>query len=152
MDRGRRTCEDGALMFATLAAALVVAAAGCQSATPDRGRAEQLGRSGQTAEALQLFEQIAEQNSGDVEARIWIARLELRLGHTDKAEAGFRSVLRDHPTDVDARIGLGAALMRKGAWRDALAILVDAEREAGENADLFATLARAYRRGGDDRR
>jgi len=139
-------------MFATLAAALVVAAAGCQSATPDRGRAEQLGRSGQTAEALQLFEQIAEQNSGDVEARIWIARLELRLGHTDKAEAGFRSVLRDHPTDVDARIGLGAALMRKGAWRDALAILVDAEREAGENADLFATLARAYRRGGDDRR
>src|SRR5262249_59039444 len=82
----------------------------------------------------------------------WIARLHLRLGRSEAAEAGFRDVLRDHPADVDARIGLGSTLIRRGAWQEALTILQDTEREAGENADLFAALARAYRRAGDDGR
>jgi tetratricopeptide (TPR) repeat protein len=139
-------------MLTSLAAALVVAV-GCQAQpAADRTRAEQLVRTGRPVEAIHLFEQIVEQNPGDVEARIWIARLELRLGRTDEAEDGFRSVIREHPTDVDARIGLGAALTRKGAWREALAVLTGAERDAGENSDLFGALARAYRRGGDDRR
>src|ERR1044071_1247384 len=76
----------------------------------------------------------------------------LRLGQIAEAEAEFRSVLRDHPRDVDARIGLGIALTRRGAWRAALEILRATERDAGNNADLFAALARAYRRAGDDRR
>jgi tetratricopeptide (TPR) repeat protein len=61
-------------------------------------------------------------------------------------------VLREHPADVDAVIGLGIVLTRTGAWRDALAILQEIEPAAGENADLFAALARAYRRAGDDHR
>ena len=44
------------------------------------------------------------------------------------------------------------ALTRRDAWREALEVLLAAERDAGENADLFAALARAYRRAGDDRR
>jgi hypothetical protein len=59
-------------------------------------------------------------------------------------------VLREHPTDVDAVIGLGIVLTRTGNWQDALAILHEVEAAAGQNADLFAALARAYRRGGDD--
>jgi YaiO family outer membrane protein len=123
-----------------------------QSPSTDRDRAEQLARSGQTVEALALFEQVVARQPTDIESRLWIARLQLRLGRTEEAEAGFRAVLLEHPSDVDARIGLGAALTRRDAWSEALEILRDTEKDAGSNADLFGALARAYRRAGDDRR
>ncbi len=138
-------------MLVTLATAVILSIA-CQSPPADRNLAEQLARSGRTVEALALFEQIVAQNPTDLEARAWIARLQLRIGQTEEAEAGFRSILREHPSDVDARIGLGAALTRRDAWQEALDVLLDAEQDAGANADLFAALARAYRRAGDDRR
>jgi len=117
----------------------------------DRTRAEDLARAGHTVEAIELFSRIVDANPADVEARNWLARLQLRLGRTGEAEAGFRSVLRDHPADIDARIGLARVLMRTGAWQDALTILEETEPAAGQNADLFASLARAYRSAGDDR-
>jgi tetratricopeptide (TPR) repeat protein len=61
-------------------------------------------------------------------------------------------VLREHPGDVDTLIGLAMVLTRTGAWQDALAILQEIEPAAGQNADLSAALARAYRRAGDDGR
>ena len=118
----------------------------------DRLLAEQLARSGRTVEALALFERIVRHDPSDTEGRLWIARLQLWSGRTEEAEAGFRSVLLEHPSHMDARIGLGAALTRRNAWREALAVLRAAEPDAGENADLFGALARAYRRAGDDRR
>ncbi len=81
-----------------------------------------------------------------------LARQELRLGHLDRAEAQFRAALETTPADVDARIGLGMVLTRKGDWRGALDVLVPMERQAGENGDYFAALGRAFRRAGDDRR
>jgi len=137
-------------MMACLAALVISVAP--QAAPADRVQAEQLARGGRTAEALTAFERIVEHNPADTEARLWIARLELRLGHTEKAEAVFRAVLREHPADVDARVGLGATLTRTGAYDEALAILRGTEADAGDNADLFGALARAYRRAGDDRR
>jgi hypothetical protein len=137
-------------MLVPLATALVLSMV-CQSPSMDRNLAEQLARSGRTGEALAIFERIVAQDPTDAEVRLWIARLQLRLGRTEAAEAGFRAVLLEHPSHVDARIGLGAALTRRNAWREALSILLDAEQDAGENADLFAALARAYRRAGDDR-
>ena len=134
-----------------LLAALMLTA-GPQSPAPDRSHAEDLARAGRTSEAMELFVQIVAVDPGDVEARLWVARLALRLGRTAEADAGFRLVLREHPADVDARIGLGMVLTRMGAWQDALAILKDTERDVRDNADLMAALARAYRRGGDDRR
>ncbi len=95
-------------MLVPLATALVLSMA-CQSPSTDRSLAEQLARSGRTVEALALFEQIVAQNPTDIEARLWIARLQLRIGRTEEAEAGFRAVLLEHPSHVDARIGLGAA-------------------------------------------
>jgi hypothetical protein len=53
--------------------------------------------------------------------------------------------------DVDARIAFAAALIRHGDWEAALEILHAVEPVAGDNADLFAALARAYRRAGNDR-
>lgn len=126
--------------------------AGAQSSVADRSRAEELARSGRNAEALELFASVVEANPQDIEARLWMARLALRLGRTAEAETGFRAVLRDHPADVDARIGLGIVLTRNGFWQEALEMLTNAERDAGQNSDLFGAMARAYRRGGDDRR
>ena len=119
---------------------------------PDRKQAEQLAREGHTAEAIALFERIVAQDPADTDARLWVARLELRRGRTEAAEAGFRSVLREHPADVDARIGLAVTLTRKNDWTEALTILQQTEGDAGENADLYGALARAYRRAGDDQR
>jgi len=134
------------------AAAIVLLIAGTQPSTAsDRVRAEELARSGRAVEAIDLFKHIVEQNPADIDARLWVARLDLRLGRIEEAETGFRAVLRDHPGDVDARIGLGAALTRKGASAEALEVLRATESAAGENSDLFAALARAYRRDGDDR-
>ena len=123
-----------------------------QSPSTDRNVAEQLARSGQTIEALAIFERIVAEHPTDVESRLWIGRLHLRMGRTEEAEAGFRAVLLEHPSDVDASIGLGAALTRRNAWKEALAVLLEVEPKAGANADLFGALARAYRRAGDDRR
>ena len=132
--------------------AVIMLMAGLQAPAPDRTRAEDLARAGRSAEAIEVFTHIVDTNPADVEARLWVARLQLRLGRTAEAEAGFRSVLREHPGDVDAAIGLAIGLTRTGAWQDALAILHEIEPAAGQNADLFAALARAYRRAGDDRR
>jgi len=137
-------------MLASLATSVLLIAA-LQSPSTERLRAVELAMAGRTVEAIDLFRRIADQDPMDIEARLWVARLDLRLGRTEEAEAGFRSVLREHPAEVDARIGLGVVLMRQGAADEALVILRDTESDAGENADLFSALARAYRRTGDDR-
>ncbi len=130
----------------------ILLATGAQSPAVDRSHAEDLARTGRTAEAIALFERIVKNNPADIEAQLWLARLFLRAGRTAEAEAAFGAVARDHPADIDARIGLAMALTRRGAWQEALAILREVELVAGENADAFAALARAYRRGGDDQR
>ena len=138
-------------MVVSLATALLLATL-AQSPPADRSRAEQLARSGRNAESLALFEQIATGNPADTEARLWVARLQLRIGRTKEAEAGFRAVVKEHPSDVDARIGLGMALTRAGEWQEALDVLRAADEAAGDNnSDLHGALARAYRRAGDDR-
>ena len=128
----------------------ILLTAGAQAPAVDRSHAEDLARSGRTAEAIDLFERIVKSNPADLEAQLWLARLFLRAGRTAEAEAAFRAVSLAHPADVDARIGLAMALTRRGAWEDALAILREVEPAAGENADAYGALARAYRRGGDD--
>src|SRR5205814_1771186 len=104
-------------------AAAIMLMAGLQTLATERTCAEDLARAGRSVEAIELFTHIVETNPADVEARLWVARLQLRLGRTADAEAGFRSVLREHPDDVDAVIGLAIVLTRTGAWPDALEIL-----------------------------
>lgn len=136
-------------MLIALATVLVLAA-GPQSDPTERSRAEALAREGQSLEALTLFEHVVAANPDDVDAQLWMARLELRLGRVDAAERRCRAVLAGHPKDVDARIVLGTALIRRGNWQAALEILKSTEADAGENSDLFGALAGAYRRAGDD--
>jgi Tfp pilus assembly protein PilF len=140
-------------MLSVSCAVAVLVLTSCQAGLPiDRSDAERLARDGKPREALHAFEQIVARDPSDLDARLWTARLALRLGRADEAEAQFRYVIERQPANVDARIGLGATLTRKGNWSEALRVLLDVQRDAGENADLFAALARAYRRAGDDRR
>ena len=137
-------------MLVAFVTACVLAAGALQAS--DRTRAEALARSGQTSEAIALFKQIVEKNPADIEAQLWIARLDMRRGQTDEAAARYRDVLERNPKDVDARIGLGGALLRQGDWRQALQLLQATEADAGKNADLFVVLGRAHRRAGHDQR
>lgn len=137
------------MLVALLTAALL--AAGLPQ-TSDRTRAEELARSGRSAEALEIFRQIAERNPADTDAQIWIARLDLRLGRVDAAETRFRDVLKATPRAVDARLGLASTLLRRGDWQQALDLLKETESFAGQNADLFSALGRAYRRAGDEQK
>jgi len=123
-----------------------------QPADGERARAVELARAGRSAEALAIFERLSAGSADDVDAQLWVARLHARLGSTALAEEEFRAVLHAHPSDIDAHIGLGGVLLRRGEWRDALALLTEIEPAAGESADLFAVLGRAYHRAGDDRR
>ncbi len=137
-------------MLVALVTAIVLAAGSPQAS--ERSRAEALARSGRSAEALEIFKQIAERDPADTDAQIWIARLDLRLGRADAAEARFREVLKATPKAVDARLGLASTLLRRGEWQPALDLLKETETYAGQNADLFSALGRAYRRAGDDQK
>ena len=107
-----------------------------QADPPDRAVAEQMARSGDAEKAMALFTRIVEQDPGDIEARVWIARLALRMGRVAEAEAGFRAVLADHPGDVDATAGLGMTLKRKGEWRQALTLLSTARVQSPRDPDI----------------
>jgi hypothetical protein len=73
------------------------------------------------------------------------------MGRAAEAESTFRAVLLEHPHDVDAAIGLGTALTRGNRTTEAIAVLEATRADAGENADFFAALARAYRHEGRPR-
>ena len=137
-------------MLVALATVILLATGSPQ--TSERSRAEDLARSGRSAEALEIFKQIAERDPADTDAQIWIGRLDLRLGRADAAEARFREVLKRTPKAVDARLGLASTLLRRGDWQQALDLLKETETYAGQNADLFSALGRAYRRSGDDQK
>lgn len=134
-------------MFVVLVTALALAVGVPQS--PDRARAEALAKEGRSAEALEIFKKIANSNPNDLEVKMWMARLDLRLGRPEDAEAEFREVLKQRPKDVDARVGLGVALIHKNDWRQALDVLHGVEPEAGQNSDLFYALGLAHRRAGE---
>src|SRR3954464_14476683 len=84
-------------------AAAIMLMAGLQTPTTVRARAEDLARAGRSIEAIELFTGIVDSDPADLEARLWIARLQLRLGRTEAAEAGLRAVPREHPAHLDPR-------------------------------------------------
>jgi hypothetical protein len=115
---------------------------------PDRALAEQMARSGDTEKAMALFRRIVEQNPDDIEARLWIARLALRMGRVADAEAGFRSVLAGHPGHVDAMAGLGMTLKRKGEWQQALTLLSAARVRSPRDPDIVDAIEAMARAAG----
>src|SRR5688572_33381179 len=82
---------------------------------PTPADAIQMANDGRDAEALAAFQRLAGFNPNDHQARVWIARLHERMGHADRAEAVYRSVLLEDPSNVDAMIGVGTTLLARHA-------------------------------------
>jgi hypothetical protein len=95
-------------MLLLLATALVLSIVS-HSASADRGLARQLARSGRNVEALSLFEQIVAHESHRPRSTALDRQAPLRIGRTEEAETGSAQSSPEHPSDIDARMGLGAA-------------------------------------------
>lgn len=114
------------------------------AAGDQRGEAERLANAGNNEAALKLFQAIAAANPDDVEARTWIARLHLRMGHPVRAAGVFESIVAAQPQNVDALLGLGIARMDAGQWREAGDALNRAEALAGDRIDVLAAQGRFH--------
>jgi Tfp pilus assembly protein PilF len=102
-----------------------------------------LESAGRYDEALAAYQRLASANPDDHHARLGIARLHERLGHPDRAEAVFRSVVLEDAQNLEATLGLGRTLLEQYRPDDAVEVLVRAEQLAPENADVLTTLGRA---------
>src|SRR3954453_15506456 len=108
----RPSPDTGLLEMPFPFAAAIMLMAGLQTPTTVRTRAEDLARAGRSVEAIELFTRIADTDPAGLAARLWAARRRRRLGRRGGAGAGFRSVLREHPADIAAVIGLASVLTR----------------------------------------
>lgn len=110
--------------------------------------AVQLANDGHEADALAAFQVLAATNPDDHQARLWIARLHERMHHPDRAEAVYRSVLLEDPSNIDARVGVAATLLARGEPDAAIDVLDAAERLAPQSDLVLATLGQAHRETG----
>lgn len=109
-----------------------------------RAEAERLARTGAYAEALQRFQAITAANPNDIDARLWIGRLHLRMGQPARAVGVFESIAATQPQNVDAFVGLGQALMDVGRWEAAGEALNRAETLAPDRPDVLAAQGRYH--------
>lgn len=89
------------------------------------GLAESLAARNRLAEALDTYGALAADPS-DLRARKGEARLLLWLDRNEAAAARYRAILRDHPRDSEARLGLARALNHDGRHFAALGAYADA--------------------------
>jgi YaiO family outer membrane protein len=129
------------LLFVVLSAGQ---AAQTQPAGDARAQAEQLARSGSYRAALERFQAIAAANPGDVEARLWIARLYSTLGEHRRAADIYHSIVASNPQQLDALLGLGHTLIVLGRLTEAADTLARAESLASENASVLAAQGRLH--------
>ena len=115
---------------------------------PTLTEAIQMANDGRDAEALAAFQRLAGVNPNDHQARLWIARLHERMGHPDRAEAVYRSVLLEDPSSVDAMIGVGTTLLARHAPDEAIDFLERAEALSPQNDVILAALGRAHQEAG----
>jgi len=110
--------------------------------------AVQVANEGRDAEALAAFQRLAAMNPADHAARLWIARLHVRMGHQSLAEAVYRSVLLEDPANVEAMAGVAAALIARDEPALAFEILEPAAKLAPDNDEVLALLGRAHEQSG----
>ena len=110
-----------------------------QAQTPEaRAEAERLAQSGEYAKALKQFQALAAANPDDIAARMWIARLQRRLGRPERAADVYRSIVAAQPQNIDALVGLGQSLTDAGQFADAADALNRAESIAADKPAVLA--------------
>ena len=125
------------LPFAALALTLALVTPQAAPSQDARAEAERLARSGEHAEALKRFQAIAAANPADVQARLWIGRLQMEMGEPRRAAAVFESIVATEPQNVDALLGLGLAHTASGRSDDAADALNRAEAIAADRVDVL---------------
>jgi tetratricopeptide (TPR) repeat protein len=109
------------------------------------GLAESLAASNKPTEALQVYQMLAAE-SDDLKAQQGEARMLLWLERHDEAAARYRAILRMHPHDKAARIGLARALNHSGHHFAAVSTYTTAvEHDAALTHDTRVERATALR-------
>jgi Flp pilus assembly protein TadD len=107
-------------------------------------QAVEAANEGRDAEALTAFQRLANVNPDDLDARLWIARLHVRMGHEDLAEPVYRSVMLEDPNDLEAMLGVANALLARGEVDEAEEILRVAEELEPMNDEVLHTVGRSH--------
>lgn len=115
-----------------------------QPAADARAEAERLARTGSYAEALRRFEAIVAASPDDLEARVWIGRLQRLTGRPDRAVDVLRAVLGSDASRTDALIALGTALTDLDRPAEAISELSRAEQLAPDDPDVLAAQGSAH--------
>lgn len=126
---------------------LVVASAGAATAqTAENALA--LADERRDAEALAAFRTLVARNPGDLQARLWIARLHERMGNIDQAEPVYHSVLQEDPASLDAALGVARALLARREPEEAVDLLEPVVEGRPDSAAALEMLGRAHRLAG----
>ena len=107
-------------------------------------QAVEAANDGRDAEALAAFQRLANMNPDDLDARLWIARLHVRMGHQDLAEPVYRSVLLEDPSDLEAMLGVANALLARGEVDEAEEILECRRRARAQNDEVLYAVGRSH--------
>jgi YaiO family outer membrane protein len=133
------------LLVAALADAPPASAA---PATSTFAEAAELETAGRYDEALTAFQEVVAANPNDRQARLAIARLHMRMGHPDRAEAVYQGVRLDDTTNLEAVLGVADARIAQWRSEDALEALERAEELAPENPRVLEALGRTHQEAG----
>jgi len=101
----------------------------------DRGVAQV--RSGEYNAAVATLKEILEEDTGNREARLWLARALGFSGDFAGGEKEYREVLSAFPGDVEARLGLADVLAWQKRYREAGLILSDLAKERPGDTEVW---------------
>src|SRR5918996_4314617 len=107
-------------------------------------QAVEAANEGRDAEALAAFQRLVNLNPDDLDGRLWIARLHVRMGNQDLAEPVYRSVLLEDPSDLEAMLGVANALLARGDFEEAEKFLDAAEELEPENDEVIFLVGRSH--------
>lgn len=108
-------------------------------------RAQEQVEAGDYDSALEIFRQLAAADPQDLEARIWIARLESWQGNYELAERLYREVLQIAPGNLEAELGLVDVLSWQGRYREAEERLEGLEAADPRNVTILLRQAKLAR-------
>jgi tetratricopeptide (TPR) repeat protein len=101
------------------------------------------------ARGIVLLERAARLAPDSLTTKLRLAEEELKLERTDEADALFRELLLDQPSNPRALLGRGLILSRGGRWQESLEPLRAAAAHPTARRAARAGLAEAYSRLGD---
>lgn len=106
----------------------------------DRGVA--LVQSGEYNAASEVLRKILEEDPGNREARIWLARSLSFSGDFGAGEQEYRKVLSGDPGNVEARFGLADVLAWQKRYRESALVLSDLAKERPEDPEVWARMGK----------